>query len=80
MRAYKECPHINNRTRRAYHQRRQIFQLLGKEHCANHVENALRNGVGIMLTRDDVLRQEGETECARQNTGAVMKNVVNKFV
>ena len=41
---------------------------------------SLRNGVGTMLKRDDVMRQEGETECARQNTGAVMKNVVNKFV
>ena len=41
---------------------------------------SLRNGVGIMLTRDDVMRQEGETACARQNTGTVTKNVVNKFV
>ena len=41
MRAYKECPHTNNQTRRAYHQRRQIFQLLRKEHYANHVENAV---------------------------------------
>ena len=41
---------------------------------------SLRNGVGIMLTRDDVMRHEGETACARQNTGTVTKNVVNKFV
>ena len=41
---------------------------------------SLRNGFGIMLTRDDVMRQEGETACARQNAGAVTKNVVNKFV
>ena len=41
---------------------------------------SLRNGVRIMLTRDDVMRQEGETACARQNTGTVTKNVVNKFV
>ena len=34
----------------------------------------------IMLTRDDVMRHEGETACARQNTGTVTKNVVNKFV
>ena len=41
---------------------------------------SLQNGFGIMLTRDDVMRQEGETACARQNAGAVTKNVVNKFV
>ena len=41
---------------------------------------SLQNGVGIMLMRDDVMRQEGETAWARQNAGAVMKNVVNKFV
>ena len=41
---------------------------------------SLRNGVAIMLTRDDVMRQEGETACARHNAGGVTKNVVNKFV
>ena len=41
---------------------------------------SLWNGVGIMLKRDDVMRQEGETACSRQNAGAVTKNVVNKFV
>ena len=41
---------------------------------------SLRNGVGIMLKRDDVMRQEGDTACSRQNAGAVTKNVVNKFV
>ena len=41
---------------------------------------SLRNGVGIMLTRDDVMRQERETAFARQNAGTVTKNYVNKFV
>ena len=41
---------------------------------------SLRNGVGIMLTRDDVEARRRDTACARQNAGAVTKNVVNKFV
>ena len=31
---------------------------------------SLRNGVGIMLKRDDVMRQEGETEHAQGRTQA----------
>ena len=31
---------------------------------------SLRNGVGIMLTRDDVMRQEGETQHAQGRTQA----------
>ena len=31
---------------------------------------SLRNGVGIMLKRDDVMRQEGETQHAQDRTQA----------